>query len=72
LRLVHPVHGQLWLDVPDLEEAGPTVRVRLGCRCGRSSEVEVNVTVGGGALAKAVGEASRRLEGFENRHRDCA
>lgn len=72
MRLAHPVHGQLWLEVPDLEEAGPTVRVRLGCRCGQSAEVKVNVALAEGALVKVVDEASRRLVAFENRHRECA
>jgi hypothetical protein len=71
LRLAHPVHTQLWLDVPDLEEAGSTVRVRLGCRCGRSAEVKVNVALAEGALAKVVDQASRRLAAFENKHRCC-
>jgi hypothetical protein len=72
LRLAHPVHGQLWLEVPELEEPGPTVTMRLGCSCGRSTEVEVSVAVGGPALASLVEEASRRLVAFESRHRGCA
>lgn len=68
MRLAHPVHTQLWLEVPDLERPEPTVTVRLGCRCGRSTEVEVNVALGGGALAAVVDEASRRLVAFADKH----
>ena len=71
MRLAHPVHPQLWLDVPDLEEAGPMVKVRLGCRCGQLAEVKVNVALAGGELAVVVDRASRRLAAFENRHRCC-
>ena len=71
MRLAHPVHTQLWLEVPDLEAPGPTVSVRLGCRCGQSAEVKVNVTLAEMALARLVDKASRRLTAFEARHRDC-
>ena len=71
MRVAHPVHSQLWLEVPGLDEVEPTVTVELGCCCGCSMQVEVNVALGAAALVRVVEEASRRLVAFENEHRDC-
>jgi hypothetical protein len=72
MRVLHPLHSQLWLEVPDLERAEPAVTVRLGCQvCGNCAQVEVNVALHGVALAAVVKQASERLVEFENSHRHC-